>query len=140
MHAARRLRVVLHVLERHGEGGFALEWRPAGGELVENAPCGVNIGAGVGGFAARLLGGEVLCRADHRRSLGHRRGRIRQGAGDAEVHHLHCSGVGDHDVGGLNVTVDNARFMAEMQSIADLGHHLGGFREPHLALVVDDVP
>src|SRR5699024_6937647 len=69
------------VLVGHGEGGLAVAGRSAGDQLVEDAAEGVDVGAAVGGLAARLLRGEVLGGADDRRGLRHRRGGVVEGAG-----------------------------------------------------------
>lgn len=62
----------------------------------------------VDGLAQRLLGGEVLRRTHDHAGLGHRRLSAVQGPRDAEVHHLHRTGVGDDDVGRLDVAVHDA--------------------------------
>jgi hypothetical protein len=49
-----------------------------------------------------------------------------QRSGDAEVHHLHRAGLADHDVGGLDVAVDDAVLVAEVQRLARIGDHLDG--------------
>jgi hypothetical protein len=60
-------------------------------------------------FSPRACSGDRYCGADHRGGLRHRRGRVGDGAGDAEVHHLDGAARGEHDVGGLDVAVDDAR-------------------------------
>ena len=115
----RRHRVLLHVLVGDGEGGFALKRRHTGDGFVHDAAECVNVAACVGRFAAGLLGGEVLSGADHRGGLRHGGGGIVQRARDAEVHHLHRAGVGDHDVGGFDVAVDDASVVAGLQRAGD---------------------
>ena len=135
----RRLRVLLHVLEGNGQRGLAVEGSLARGQLVEHATGGVNIRTCVGGLAACLLGGEVLGGADDGGGLRHGRGAIAQRACDAEVHDLHRAGVGDHHVRGLDVAVNDARLVREVQRRADLGHDRRGIVQAHLPGVLDDV-
>ena len=123
---ARRDGVFLDVLVGDGEGGFAFEWWFAGDGFVHDAAEGVDVGAGVGSFAACLLGGEVLRGADDCGGLRHGGGGVIQCAGDAEVHHLHLAGVGDHDVGGFDVAVDDAGVVAGLERVRDGQQERGG--------------
>ena len=65
--------------------------------------------------------------------------RVGQRAGDAEVHHLHRAGLADHDVGRLDVAVDDAVLVAEVQRLAGVGDDLDGALGRHRALGVHDV-
>ena len=64
-----------------GEEVVTRERRPAGEHFVEHAARGVEVGAHVDAFAARLLGGEVLRGADH----AGRRARNGHAAADARA-------------------------------------------------------
>ena len=142
MHALDRRRCrrgVLNMLESHRKRRLSGKRRLTRRQLVEHAASGVNIGAGIRRLTPRLLRGEVLGGTNDRGRLRHCRRRIRQGPGDAEVHHLHRAGVGDHDVRRLDIPVDDARLVAEVQRLQDLGHDGGCIREPHFAVLLDDV-
>ena len=106
--------------------GFTGEWRGARDGLEKYAADSVDIGTGVGGLTARLLRREVLRGTQHRRSLRHRGG-ITERASDAEVHHLHLAGVGQHDVRWLDVAVNNARMVGCRQRITHRCHDRCGF-------------
>src|SRR5690606_26021340 len=100
----------------------ALEGRAPGQELVEQAAHGVEVGAAVDVETLRLLGREVAGGAHHRLRLGHRRGGVGQRPGDPEVHDLDRALVGDHDVGRLDVPVDEPALVGVLQG----GEHGGG--------------
>ena len=57
--------------------------------------------------------------------LRHRRGRVGHRAGDAEVHDLDVAVAGDHDVGRLDVAVDDAAAVAVVQRAQDAVDQLG---------------
>ena len=135
----RRHRVFLDVLVGHGEGGFALERRHAGDGFVHHAAKCVDVAARVGGFSAGLLGGEVLCGADDGGGLRHGGGGIIQRARDAEVHHLHGTGVGDHDVGRFDVAVDDAGVVAGLQRPGDRQQQFRGALGGQRPFVAHDV-
>ena len=76
-------------------------------ELVGGEPVGVLIGARVDLRTGELLRCHVPRRAEHvscLRAEAHRR----EGLREAEIEHLHDAVVGDHHVGGLHVTMDDA--------------------------------
>ena len=82
LHDARRHRLVADLLHRDGHGRAAVERHPPGEHLVEDDADRVAVAGGGHLVAARLLGRQVLGRADHRAGLGHvavarRRGRCR---------------------------------------------------------------
>ena len=133
------MRRLAHVLVGHRDRAVADERRPAGEQLVEQAAGGVDVGAGVDGLAAGLLGREVLRGADHGRGLGHRRRRVADRAGDAEVHHLHVAARGEHHVAGLDVAVDDPGAVA----VVERGQHAAGDLErplgQDLAALAQDV-
>ena len=123
-----RLRRLTDVLVGDRDRRVAREGGPAGEQLEEKATGGVEVGPGVDGLALGLLGREVLRRADHGLGLGHRRRGVGDGPGDAEVHDLDLATAGQHDVGRLDVPVDDAHPVAVGQG----GEHPlgdpGGFR------------
>ena len=87
----------------------------AGDHLVEHDPERVDVAAGVDGLALGLLGREVGGRAHDRAGLGEALARLADGPGDAEVGHLDLAGVVDQDVAGLDVAVDHAAAVGEVQ-------------------------
>ena len=107
------------VLVGDRDRALADERRPPGEQLEEHAAGGVQVGARVDRLALRLLGREVLGRADDGLGLGHRRVGVGHRAGDAEVHHLDRAVVGDHDVRGLDVAVDDAVAVAVAERVED---------------------
>jgi hypothetical protein len=102
------------------------ERRLTGEQLVQHAAGGVHIGTGVDRLAARLLRGQVLGRADDRAGLGHRAGATGQCPRDAEVHHLDHAGLGEHHVARLDIAVDDAVPVAELEGRADISGDLQG--------------
>ena len=110
-----RLREVLH---RDLDGRLAGEGHRPGQQLVEDDPGRVEVRRLVDGGAARLLGGEVLRRADDRARLGH----LARGAGarDAEVHHLDATLAVDDHVVRLDVAVHDPVPVREAQRREDL--------------------
>ena len=134
----RRDRRLAHVLVGDGDRAVAGERRPAGQQLEEHAAGGVQVGARVDGLALGLLGREVLRRADDGLGLGHRRVGVGHRAGDAEVHDLDGAVVGDHDVRGLDVAVDDAVAVAVGEGVEDpLGDAEGLGRRQRAALGED---
>lgn len=75
-------------------------------ELVEHAPGRVEVGAGIDGSALCLLGGHVGGGADRAARPGHPLVVSVGDVGDPEVHDLDRPVSGDHDVGRLDVPVD----------------------------------
>ena len=110
-----RLREVLH---RDLDGRLAGEGHRPGQQLVEDDPGRVEVRRLVDGGAARLLGGEVLRRADDRARLGHLAGGA--GARDAEVHHLDAALAVDDHVVRLDVAVHDPVPVREAQRREDL--------------------
>jgi hypothetical protein len=101
-------------------GPIRLEGPPAREHLVEDDPHRPHVGPAVHLLALQDLGGEVAGRAqDH--------SRLRQvGAvetSDAEVEDLDDAALGDPDVGGLDVAMDDPHRVGEVQGAADVHHH-----------------
>ena len=134
----RPRRLVLNVLVSDRKRGFAGERRGARDGLEKYAADSVDIGTGVGGLTARLLRREVLRGTQHRRSLRHRGG-ITERASDAEVHHLHLAGVGQHDVRRLDVTVNDAGMVGCRQCVTHRCHYRRGFLRIEPPLTTNNV-
>jgi hypothetical protein len=115
-----------HVLVGHRHGRVADEGRPHGQQLVEQAAGAVQVGARVDLLALGLLGRQVLRGADDRGGLRHGHAGVAHRTGDAEVHDLDLAGAGQHDVGRLDVAVDDARPVAVLQRLEDADGHLHG--------------
>ncbi len=111
---------------------FALEQPPAGKHLEEHHAEGPDVGTLVDGFGSRLLGRHVGGGAENHAFDGGvpgERGRQRRvrvatlrlpGLGEPEVEHLDHALVGELDVGGFEVAVDDARFVRGLQRLGDL--------------------
>ena len=128
------------MLIRHGKRGFALERSIASNGLVEDTTQRIHIRTCVRILAAGLLRRQVLRGTNHGRSLRHRRGGIIQRAGDAEVHHLHHSGVGEHNIRRFDIAVDDPSIVAGLQSRTHRLQNLGGFVRAHRPVVTQQIP
>ena len=127
VHPRRRDRVLPHVLVGDRDRRVAGERRPAGQQLVQQAPGGVQVAAGIDPLAPGLLRRQVLRGADDLRGLGHRGLRVADRPGDAEVHHLDVAGPGQHHVAGLDVPVHDAVAVAVVQRPQ---HPVGDLQRP----------
>ena len=110
------------VLHRDRDRRVALERHAAGEHLVEHDAERVDVGLRADAAAARLLGREVLRRADDRADLGHLR---IAGVRDAEVGHLDAPVVAHEHVVRLDVAVHDAVLVR----VAQPGEHLHGDRD-----------
>ena len=107
-------------------------------QLVQHDARGVDVRALVELAPAHLLGGHVgeLAAAGPVDLVA---GALARQAGDAEVHHLHLAGEGDHDVVGAQVTVDDAQRAAVLvlqvvgvgQATQGGGHRVDRQRDRH---------
>ena len=113
----RRVRRLREMLHRDLHRRLARERHRSGQQLVEDDPRRVEIGALVDRGAARLLGREVLRRADDRAGLGHL---ARAGPGDAEVGDLDATFAVDDHVVRLDVPVDDPVLVRVAQRGEDL--------------------
>ena len=119
---ARRLRdlvddAVQDRLDLTGEGRLADE------AFVEHDAERVDVRAAVEGPRGDLLGREVGDGPHERARLGE--ARLGGGVGEAEVHHAHAHAraaflARDHDVGGLDVAVNDAARVAVVEGLGDL--------------------
>lgn len=110
------------MLVDHRQRRLAGERGPQREQFVQQTAGRVQVGAVVDGLAEGLLRGEVLrCAHDHA-GLGHRRLRAVQGARDAEVHHLHRTGVRDDHVRRLDVAVHDAVLVRVGERLQDTRH------------------
>ena len=97
-----------------------------GGHFIKDQTEGVNIGAGVGRLPVELLGRHVGGSA-HTLPLG---GDVRVlgRPGESEVQEFHA-GPGEHDVGGLQITMDDSAGMGGGQGACDLRSEFHGLLE-----------
>ena len=127
-----RHRLLLHVRVRDRQRRVRVERQPPGDQLEEHDADRVQVGPGVHPAAERLFGGEVLRGAHDHAGLRHRRHAGLHGAGDAEVHHLDDAALGHHHVARLDVPVDQAHLVADLQRRqhvrGDLQRLVGGHR------------
>ncbi len=135
----RRDGVFPNMLVGNGHRRVAGERRFAREDFVENAAQRVHIGTCVDGLAAGLLRRQILRGADHRGSLGDAVAAVGDRAGDAKVHHLDRIRGADHDVGRLDVSMDDAVLVAEVQRLARVGDDLDGPARWQGAVGVHDV-
>ena len=121
------------VLHGHGQGVSGGKGQAPGQHLVEHDTAAVDIRFGRGRLALRLLGREVGDGAQD--DTGGGLPRAGQGARNAEVTHFHLIGGREQYILWLNVTVDHAVAVGEVEGVAELtGNDDGpGEREPALA-------
>src|ERR1700733_319568 len=107
----RRLRQIVHMGVQDTVLGLAagIERRLPAQELVERDPEGVHVGAAIDSATEDLLGRHVQWAADAGAGLGcaHRALPL----GNAEIHHLDDVVPGDHQVGRLEIAMDDAGAM-----------------------------
>jgi len=107
------------------QGRYAVraEWGGSAKAMVEDAAQRVDIRADVHGFAGPLLRGHIRGSPNDKAGRGDAlvcSNRLCQ----AEVHDLHESVLGQHDIAGLDVAVHHAMFHARAESLGDAAHNL----------------
>ena len=111
------------MLVGHGKRRITLEGRLPRDRLVEDTASGVNIGAHVHILAACLLRGKIGGSANNLGGCCHGAGGIHH-PGNTKIHYLHLAGVGNHNVAGFHITVNNTHLVAILQRIAQVSHNM----------------
>src|SRR5882757_4232950 len=104
-------------LRTDGSNGAAVERRHTGQHLVQNDAQGEQVGAGTMRLAHDLLRSQIGGSAHNPPRPGNLGGEAR----DTEVAELYLAFFGDHDVGGLDVAVDDAGVVRAAQSGGQVG-------------------
>ncbi len=117
-----------------GVGGVAGEGKFAAEHLVEDDAAGPEIGAVVDLLAENLLGRHVADGAYDDAGFGERLGDVWP-LGQAEVDDLDLVAGADHQVGRLDVAMDDAVLVGVMQAGEQLGGEVGGSGEIERAAV-----
>ena len=133
--ATKRRRLVLHVRPHRLGLGCAPEWRLAGETLVEHAPERVAVRARVDGFAADLLGRQVVERPDEPAGV---RGVSAELLRDPEVGQVRVVAVVEEHVRGLHVAVDERPPVRGVEGVGHLGQDAKRSLRAQLALAVED--
>src|SRR5712672_2184292 len=104
-------------LRTDGGNGAAVKWRHPGQHLVQNDAQGEQVGAGAMRLAHDLLGSQIGGSAHNPPRAGKLGGKAR----DTEVAELYLAFFGDHDVGRLDVAVNDAGVVGAAQSGGQIG-------------------
>ncbi len=147
VHGGRHIRVTtdgprclfLHMLVGDGDRCVAEEGRLTNHHLKQDDAQRIQVTAGVDGLALGLFRREVGGGSHDRPGLGQLVIGAAEGTSDTKVSHLHLTGLGDHDVAGLDVAVDRAVAMGEAQSNSDLVGYLGRPLTRNRGLSGDDI-
>ena len=110
--------LLVDVLHRDPDLAVGVERDVAGQHLVEDDPERVDVGARVGALPHRLLGRDVVGRAEHAPGGGD--ARLLELAGDPEVGDLGPPVGVDQDVLRLDVAVDHAARVGDGEAAGDL--------------------
>ncbi len=111
-------RRLVHVLHRNGDEVLARERHLGGQQLVEDDAERVHVGRGRDRLTARLLGREVVARAEHRAGLRHALLDVER-ARDPEVGHLRLAVAVEQDVLRLHVAMYEPMLVREGERVGD---------------------
>jgi hypothetical protein len=114
----------VQVLDGDRQGRVAQVGRRAGQQMVAGGAEGVEVAAAIDGAAFDLLGAHVQRRAHGDAHFRERLGVGAVDAGEAEVGDLHLAAGAEHDVLGLDVAMDDARFGGFAEGGDDLAEHV----------------
>ena len=123
--------LLAHVAHGDGDGRLAGEGDLSGEHLVEHDAERVEVGLPGHGLAERLLGRDVVGRAEH--APGDRQALLGERAGDAEVGDLGAAFLADEDVLRLDVAVHDHPFVRGAERARELdgvGEGLGDRQRP----------
>ena len=109
---------LVDVRNGHRHGGIPRERPLAGQHFVADHPQGIHVGGGGDVFPLGLFRGHVLGGAHHHAGAGERCGG--RGLGDTKVGDFHLAILGDEQVAGLDVPVDEAAFVDGGQAVGGL--------------------
>ncbi|MFY9725651.1 MAG: hypothetical protein WAJ87_09160, partial [Bryobacteraceae bacterium] len=119
----------MHDVEHSGCGIRSFEWMvPAEQFIVNGAEC-PDVAPRVDFLAGELLRRHIKHAANQEPSLGEARRAVAREAGDSEIHHLNRSIVEHHDVGGLDVAMDDPVLMGALQALGGLRHDAHPFQQ-----------
>ena len=110
----KRLKAIASDLKRPAEERFAARIK-----LADDDTClgGALMGGRFDKFVLETSGGRTMEFGRAKYDVTSRGG---NGLGQTEVEHLHTAIVGDHDVGRLQVTMDDAGFVRDIERLGDL--------------------
>ena len=123
----------MHVGVSRGHGSGADKWHLPGQHTVDDHPERVDIGAPIHGTAQGLFRRHVLRRAHHHAAACEFAALPR--AHQAKVHQRGAAIGPDHDVRGLDVTVNDALAMGIIERVGNLTHDLDCHRYRHRSAV-----
>ena len=108
---------------------------------IERGPQAVNVGPGVGGVAVRgLLRGDVIGGSERAPQTGHAEvvGLLAEETGQAHVENFDHARPVEHQVGRLDVAVDQPGLVGVLQSQGGLADVVGGAEGVHRPSLLDD--
>ena len=136
--ALDRARLLADDLPRDVVEVVAAEGLPARQQLVGHGAHGKNVAAGIHRLAGNLLGRHVLRRADDH--AGHRHARRLVAMRDAEIEEAqHARALGDQQVGGLHVAMDDAALVGVTEAGTELREPVHLARQRHLLAAANDL-